>query len=39
MAVLMLREGRTDEARRQLDAALQIDPGYGPARQLRARLQ
>jgi len=36
---LMLKEGRMDEARRHLDSALQIDPGYLPARELRARLQ
>ena len=39
VAVLMVTEGRTAEARRHLDTALQIDPDYAPARDLRARLQ
>jgi len=33
IALLLIRRGEIPEARRQLETALSIDPGYGPARQ------
>ena len=38
IAVLQIKDGRLADARQHLEAALAIDPGYEPARQLLARL-
>jgi tetratricopeptide (TPR) repeat protein len=39
IAIVLLRKGDTGSARRHLETALSIDPGYEPARNVLARIQ